>query len=126
MLKMETPYYNAISLLHVINDTRIWPTFFYRSSGDIKEKILIGSLAKDSHPDESFLFESSMIGIGIDSTVNVVTYKSKTMQDVLTEVAAVLVLTKILTFFLASFNEWMFDRKIKRETNDEFREIFTY
>jgi hypothetical protein len=83
-------------------------------------------LAKDSNPDEFILFDSNLIGLGIDSTVNVVTYKSKTMQDVLTEVAALLVLTKILTFFLASYNKWMFDRKFKRETNDEFREIFTY
>jgi regulator of replication initiation timing len=123
---MEAPYYNAISLLHVINDTRIWPTFFYRSSDDIKEQILIGSLAKDTNPNRFILNDNNLIGIGIDSTVNVVTYKSKTMQDVLTEIAGLLVLTSILTFFLASFNEWMFDRKIKRETNDEFREIFTY
>jgi hypothetical protein len=41
-----------------------------------------------------------MIGIGIDSMVTVVTYKSKTVQDVLTQIAGLLVLTKILTFLL--------------------------
>jgi hypothetical protein len=48
------------------------------------------------------------------------------MQDVLTEVAGLLVLTKILTFLLGKLNEWTFNRKIQKETNEEFREIFTY
>jgi hypothetical protein len=58
--------------------------------------------------------------------VTVITYKSKTVQDVLTQIAGLLVLTKILTFLLGKFNEWSFDRKIKKETNEEFRDIFTY
>ena len=58
--------------------------------------------------------------------MTVITYKSKTVLQVLTEIAGLLVLTTILSLFLRSFNEWMFDRKIKRQTNDEFREIFTY
>ena len=48
------------------------------------------------------------------------------MQTVLTEIAGLLVLTRILTFLLRSFNEWRFNRKTKKETNEEFREIFTY
>jgi hypothetical protein len=48
------------------------------------------------------------------------------MQDVLTEVAGLLVLTKILTFLLGKVNEWSFNRKIQKETNEEFRDIFTY
>jgi hypothetical protein len=45
---------------------------------------------------------------------------------VLTEIAGLLVLTGILTFFLGLFNEWSFDRKIMKEANEDFREIFTY
>jgi len=62
----------------------------------------------------------------IDSTVTVVTYKSKTVQSVLTEIAGLLVFTRILTFFLRLFNEWSFNRKIIKETNEDFREVFTY
>jgi hypothetical protein len=55
-----------------------------------------------------------------------VTYKSKTVGSVLSEIGGLLVLIRILTFLLRSFNEWRFNEKIKKETNEEFREIFTY
>jgi hypothetical protein len=58
--------------------------------------------------------------------VTVVTYKTKTVQNVLTEIAGLLVLTRIFAFFLVSFNQWRFNKKMKKETNEEFREIFTY
>ena len=79
--------YNVISLLHIINDTRIWPDFFYTSSSDYyKEQILIGSLVQDNSA------KVDMIGIGIDSKLTLVTYKSKTVLEVLTEIAGLLVL----------------------------------
>lgn len=62
----------------------------------------------------------------VDDTVTVVTYKSKTVQNVLTEIAGLLIISRILTIFLHSFNEYMFNRKIKKESNEEFREVFTY
>jgi hypothetical protein len=61
-----------------------------------------------------------------DKAVTVVTYKSKTVQSVLSEIGGLLVLIRILTFLLCSFNEWRYNEKIKKETNEEFREIFTY
>jgi len=58
--------------------------------------------------------------------VTVVTYKSKTVQNFLTEIAGLLVLTRLLTFVLKNFNEWSFNRKMMKETNEDFRDIFTY
>ena len=55
-----------------------------------------------------------------------VTYKAKTIMNLQTEIAGLLVLTRIFTFILRSFNEWKFNRKVKKETNEEFREVFTY
>ena len=60
--------------------------------------------------------DSEHIGIDIDDSVIVVTYKCKTVQSVLTEIAGLLVLTRVLTMFLRAFNEWQFNRKIKKET----------
>ena len=111
-------------MLHIINDNRIWPSFFYSSSDSVDEQILIGSFEKDSSVGDRY--KSDVIGLGIDTTVTVITYKTKNVLQVLTEIAGLLVLTTILTLLLTSFNEWMFDRKIKRQTNDEFRDIFTY
>ena len=110
--------------MHIINDNRIWPSFFYSSSDSVDEQILIGSFEKDSSVGDRY--KSDVIGLGIDTTVTVITYKTKNLLQVLTEIAGLLVLTTILTLLLTSFNEWMFDRKIKRQTNDEFRDIFTY
>ena len=110
--------------MHIINDNRIWPSFFYSSSNSVDEQILIGSFEKDSSVGDRY--KSDVIGLGIDTTVTVITYKTKNVLQVLTEIAGLLVLTTILTLLLTSFNEWMFDRKIKRQTNDEFRDIFTY
>ena len=62
----------------------------------------------------------------VDDTVTVLTYKSKTVLSVLTDIAGLLVIACLLTFLLHSFNECMFNRNFKRETNDEFREVFTY
>jgi hypothetical protein len=58
--------------------------------------------------------------------VTVVTYKDKTVRAFLNEIAGLLVLTSILTFLLSMFNEWSFDRKIMKEANEDFREVFTY
>jgi hypothetical protein len=41
-------------------------------------------------------------------------------------VAGLLVLTRLLNMILRSFNEWRFNRKIMKEANEDFREIFTY
>jgi hypothetical protein len=62
----------------------------------------------------------------IDENVNVVSYSRKTVQTVLTEIAGLLVLTRILQFFLVTFHEWRFNRKMIGETGEEFREVFTY
>ena len=67
-----------------------------------------------------------MIGIFIDEMVTVVTYKSKTVEKVLTEIAGLLVLGRVLTLFLRSFNEWKYNKKIMKENNEDFREVFTY
>jgi hypothetical protein len=45
---------------------------------------------------------------------------------VLTEIAGLLVLVRLLTLILRSFNEWTYNRKIMKETNEDFREVFTY
>jgi hypothetical protein len=67
-----------------------------------------------------------LIGIFIDEMVTVVTYKSKTVEKVLTEIAGLLVLGRVLTLFLRSFNEWKYNKKIMKENNEDFREVFTY
>jgi hypothetical protein len=67
-----------------------------------------------------------LVGIGVDNTVTVVTYKDKTVQKALSDLAALLVLTRILTLLLSIFNEWNFNRKMMKETDEEFKEIFTY
>jgi hypothetical protein len=58
----------------------------------------------------------------IDENINVVSYSRKTVQTVLTEIAGLLVLTRILQFFLVTFHEWRFNRKMIGETGEEFRE----
>jgi hypothetical protein len=58
--------------------------------------------------------------------VIVVTYKSKTMLNVLTEIAGLLVLLRLATLVLGIFHEQRFISKIKKETKEEFREVFTY
>jgi hypothetical protein len=55
-----------------------------------------------------------------------VTYKLKTVQNVLSEIAGLLIISRVLALFLHSFNEWKFNKKIKKETNEEFRDVFTY
>ncbi len=64
--------------------------------------------------------------IGIDPTVTLITYKVKTVQRALIEIAGLLVLTRILTLILRSFNEWSFNRKMKKENNEDVREVYTY
>jgi hypothetical protein len=56
----------------------------------------------------------------------VVTYKSKTMLNVLTEIAGLLVLFNFATVVLGIFHEQRFISKMKKETKEEFREVFTY
>jgi hypothetical protein len=58
--------------------------------------------------------------------VTVVTYKSKTMLNVLTEIAGLLVLFRLGTLVLGIFHEQRFIAKMKKETKEEFREVFTY
>ena len=65
-------------------------------------------------------------GLSVDDTVTVVTYKAKTVQNVLTEIAGLLVLTRIMSLFLVTFHEWRFNKKMMKETNEEFRDVFTY
>ena len=64
--------------------------------------------------------------ITVDDSITVVTFKSKTVQNVLTDIAGLLVLTRILHILLVTFHEWRFNQKMKKETNEEFRDIFTY
>jgi hypothetical protein len=107
-----------ISLLHVIYDTRIWPSFIDSSPERIKENILIGSLSIDQESLEGYVF--------IDDSVKVITYKSKTVQNVLSEIAGALVLLRVFTLILSVFHEQRFISKMKKETKEEFREVFTY
>ena len=58
--------------------------------------------------------------------MTVVTYKSKTILNVLTEIAGLLVLLRLVTFVLGIFHEQRFILKMKKETKEEFREVFTY
>jgi hypothetical protein len=58
--------------------------------------------------------------------VTVVTYKSKTMLNVLTDIAGLLVLFRLATLVLGIFHEQRFISKMKKETKEEFREVFTY
>jgi hypothetical protein len=64
--------------------------------------------------------------ITFDDSITVVTFKSKTVQNVLTDIAGLLVLTRILQLLLVTFHEWRFNKKMKKEKNEEFRDIFTY
>jgi len=64
--------------------------------------------------------------VTVDDSINVVTFKTKTVLNVLTEIAGLLILARILSFFLVNFHEWRFNKKMKKETNEEFREVFTY
>ncbi len=75
---------------------------------------------------DTYKSDYTEISIEIDSTVTVITYKVKTVQRVLSEVAGLLVLTRILTLVLRSFNEWSFNRKMTKENNEDIREVFTY
>ena len=58
--------------------------------------------------------------------MTVVTYKSKTMLNVLTDIAGLLVLFRLATLVLGIFHEQRFISKMKKETKEEFREVFTY
>jgi hypothetical protein len=58
--------------------------------------------------------------------VTVVTYKSDTMMNVLTYIAGLLVLLRLATLALSIFHEQRFISKMKKETKEEFREVFTY
>ena len=113
--------------MHVIYDDRIWPSFFYSSSESIKEQILIRSINRDA--DQMISTQSVGQGVNlitVDDSITVVTFKSKTVQNVLTDIAGLLVLTRILHILLVTFHEWRFNQKMKKETNEEFRDIFTY
>lgn len=83
-------------MLHVIYDDRIWPSFLDSSSKRISEKIYIDSI--------SDVYELSKTLV-IDDTVTIVTFKQKTIQNVLTEVAGLLVILRIFTFISGIFHE---------------------
>ena len=70
--------------------------------------------------------DTIVYGLEVDDTITVLTFKSKTLMNVLSDIAGLLIISRVLTLFLNSFNEWMFNRKIKMENNEEFRDIFTY
>jgi hypothetical protein len=48
------------------------------------------------------------------------------LLNVLTEIAGLLVLLRLATLVLGIFHEQRFISKIKKETKEEFREVFTY
>jgi hypothetical protein len=48
------------------------------------------------------------------------------MLNVLTEIAGLLVLFRLAAFLLSIFHEQSFISKMKKETKEEFREVFTY
>jgi hypothetical protein len=48
------------------------------------------------------------------------------MLNVLTEIAGLLVLFRLATFILGIFHEQRFISKMKKETKEEFREVFTF
>ncbi len=54
------------------------------------------------------------------------TYKAKTLQQTFTEIAGLLVLMRVATLILGLYHEYRYNRKIKMETQEEFREVFTY
>lgn len=62
----------------------------------------------------------------VDNELTVVKYKAKTLQQTFTEIAGLLVLIRVATVILGQFHEYRYNRKIKRETQEEFREVFTY
>jgi len=48
------------------------------------------------------------------------------MLNLLTEIAGLLVIFRLATFILGVFHEQRFIKKMKMETKEEFREVFTY
>ncbi len=109
-----------IKLLYIKKDFRIWPSFLQASDG-LHEQVYIENVFKE--------FASNIDGfraIKIDDFLTQVTYEAKTVQQVLTEIAGILVLLRILSLMLSVFHEWTFNRKMSEETQEEFREVFTY
>ena len=58
--------------------------------------------------------------------MTVITYKSKTILNILTEIAGLLVLFRIASLLLDVFHQKRFNIKMKKEKKEEFRELFTY
>ena len=77
----------------------------------------------DDNPNEG---NTGGIRLSINDKITVVTYKCKTVQNLLTEIAGLLVLFRVFTLILSSFHEQRFISKMKKETKEEFREVFTY
>ncbi len=44
----------------------------------------------------------------------------------LTEIAGLLVLMRVASFVLGLFHEFRYNSKMKKETQEEFRDVFTY
>jgi len=57
------------------------------------------------------MYEHNVAAV-IDDKLTVVTYKRKTIQSFLTDIAGLLVLVRFLQFFLLSFHEWRFNKKM--------------
>jgi hypothetical protein len=71
-------------------------------------------------------YENEIGGLFIDDIVTIVTFRSKTLLNVLTEIAGLLVIFRLATFIIGIFHEQRFISKMKKETKEEFREVFTY
>lgn len=76
--------------------------------------------------DEYIGIERGDRGLSVDDMVTVVIYKSNTFNDFLRENSGLLLLTGVFTLILNQLNKWKFNKKMKKETNEEFREVFTY
>lgn len=101
-----------IKILHVIKDTSIWP-------GQ-------SSLYHSLHIEELSVAPNNQAVVSVDPLVTVVLYQAKTLQQTLSEIAGLFVLVKGLSFLFRRYNEFRFNREMKKETGEEFREVFTY
>ncbi len=100
-----------IKILHVINDTRIWPSFFYSSNHRPSESLFIQSLDLDELPFKAD--EDEPNALLVDNEVTVVRYQAKTLMHCLTEIAGLLVLVRIASFLLGLFHEYRYNSKMK-------------
>ena len=79
--------------------------------------------SKSHHAAKKQRWQNEYINRVIDALAELT---GKRRKSALTEIAGLLVLTRILHILLVTFHEWRFNQKMKKETNEEFRDIFTY